>query len=86
MAGEGGMQGVCMAEGYAWRRACMVGDVRQERWLLNRAVRILLECILVKIMQKLTNFGRTVNYPTSRRNNKFCFNKNKILICRERLF
>ena len=26
MAGEGGMQEVCMAEGYAWRRACMVGD------------------------------------------------------------
>ena len=47
----GGMRGgvVC-----AWQRACMAGSMCvgvggvQERWPLTRAVRILLECILVQ--------------------------------------
>ena len=44
MRGRGGMhgRGACMAGGCVWQ-----GCVWQERWPLQRAVRILLECILV---------------------------------------
>ena len=46
-----GDRGVCMAGGHAWWGACVagVGSVWQERWPLQRTVRILLECILVYI-------------------------------------
>ena len=38
----------CMAGGHVWQGVCMSGGhAWQEKWQLQRAVRILLECILV---------------------------------------
>ena len=53
--GQGVMhgKGVCVAERHVWQGACLAGGrawqgrVWQERWPLQRAVHILLECILV---------------------------------------
>ena len=53
-----------MAGGHAWQRghAWQGGNAWQESWLLQRAVRILVECILVHLM-------RRVNYRKKRKKN-----------------
>ena len=73
-------QGACMAGGMCGRGVCMAGGMhgrghewqgvvhgrRQERWPLQRTVRILLECILVKcakgLNQKYSTFLILNNY------------------------